>query len=1136
MKTLERGLRRELEATVRQARDIAEIGARDALRALGVGESKVPSHLTEPDRNLRRRLRAHGRQLGDKLSQDDSQELQRIAHEVAYEHWHRILFARFLSENHLLIHPEHGVALSLEDVAELAREKNLDPWELSAAFAERILPGVFRRDDPVLQVALPPESRSKLAALLHRLPTEVFVSDDSLGWVYQFWQAKRKDQVNAAGSKIGADEISPVTQLFTEDYMVEFLLHNTLGAWWAGKVIRDDLATTFTNEDEARAAARVGDVDWKYLRFVHDQGKKTWRPAAGVFPGWPNKVADITVLDPCMGSGHFLVFALPILVAMRQSEERLDVTAALQKVLQENLFGLEIDSRCTQIAEFNLALASWKLGGYRALPELNLACSGLGVNASKEEWGILAGENKNLRLAMGQLHDLFSNAPILGSLINLKESPLLKGKFVESADLYPALREALGREDVEEELATQALGMAKAARIFAGQFTLVATNVPYLKSSKHDSILKDFCERVFPRTKADLATVFIERCVQFCRRGGSVALVTPQTWLFLGAYNKFRSELLTQAQWNCLARLGPSAFETISGEVVNIALLALSHDAPSADHLIAGIDADPGATAELKAQLLCEGVIQELPQINQLRNPDARINFGEVSDTALLQLLADAYIGQRTGDGPRFILSFWEFPNICQDWVFFGTTVERTSYHGGLHQVLLWENGSGQLAEYQALLAESVYASGGWKQGWQAWGKCGIRVSQMGDLPVTLHSGSHFDNNCAVIVPKNAEHLSAIWTFCESPQFRALVRQIDQSLKVTNATLVKIPFDLAHWQKVAAEKYPQGLPKPFSSDPRQWLFNGEPSGADQPLHVAVARLLGYQWPRQTGSSFPDCPVLGSDGLEKLADQDGIVCLPSARGEEPAADRLRNLLATAYGKNWAKGTEQELVRMTGSSADRFDDWLRQDFFEQHCKLFHHRPFIWQIWDGRKDGFNALINYHKLTAPNGEGRRLLESLTHSYLNDWISRQQESKRMGEEGSEGRLAAALELKTEFQKILDGEPPYDIFVRWKPLHNQPIGWDPDINDGVRVNIRPFMVRGLSQGKKGAGILKSRPNIKWEKDRGKEPNRAKEEFPWLWNWDETSMDFPGGNDFDGNRWNDCHYSNAIKRKARESAK
>src|SRR5690606_19370505 len=131
--------------------------------------------------------------------------------------------------------------------------------------------------------------------------------------------------------------------------------------------------------------------------------------------------------------------------------------------------------------------------------------------------------------------------------------------------------------------------------------------------------------------------------------------------------------------------------------------------------------------------------------------------------------------------------------------------------------------------------------------------------------------------------------LLAIKAFTDSPEFFESVRRIDNKVMVTNATLAKVPFNLAHWQKVAAEKYPHGLPKPFSSDPTQWLFSGQPKGSDQPLHVAVARLLGYQWPRQTGSSFPDCPALEADGLEKLADKDGIVCLSATKGEAPAAD-------------------------------------------------------------------------------------------------------------------------------------------------------------------------------------------------------------------------------------------------------
>jgi hypothetical protein len=109
--------------------------------------------------------------------------------------------------------------------------------------------------------------------------------------------------------------------------------------------------------------------------------------------------------------------------------------------------------------------------------------------------------------------------------------------------------------------------------------------------------------------------------------------------------------------------------------------------------------------------------------------------------------------------------------------------------------------------------------------------------------------------------------------------------------------------------------------------------------------------------------------------------------------------------------------------------------------------------------------------------------------------------------------------------------------VRWKPLEDQPVGWSPDIDDGVRVNIRPFMVaRPLNARGKNASILRVPPRIHWRKDKGKEASRSKSEFPWFWGWDESAQDFAGGKDFDGNRWNDLHYSHAAKLAARERAK
>jgi hypothetical protein len=441
-------------------------------------------------------------------------------------------------------------------------------------------------------------------------------------------------------------------------------------------------------------------------------------------------------------------------------------------------------------------------------------------------------------------------------------------------------------------------------------------------------------------------------------------------------------------------------------------------------------------------------------------------------------------------------------------------------------------------------------------------------------LPATIHTGEIFDKNLAVVLPHNPTDIPAIWCFCSSLKYNESVRQIDQSLKVTNATLVKVPFDLPHWTKIAQEKYPNGLPKPYSDDPTQWIFHGHPCGSviwneetkrleaastlrtdDTVLQIAVARLLGYRWPAEVtrasssghnhaDSSAPVQPAQDDsansekpdqDGLvtfdladeqrewvnkcESLlshADDDGIVCIPPVRGEASASERLLDLLAAAYGDAWSNDILTQLLANANHAGKSLETWLRDKFFTQHCKLFKHRPFIWQIWDGLNDGFSALVNYHKLDYKN------LETLTYTYLGDWITRQKQDIANGIDGAQERLAAAEALKKKLELILQGEAPYDIFVRWKPLAQQPIGWNPDLNDGVRLNIRPFMTVDDIK-KKDAGILRDKPNIKWGKDRGKDVESA----PWY----RLGLEYDGK---EGDRINDHHLSLAEKQAAREA--
>ena len=1034
MPSLESTLRSSLEKAIIEAREKAEEGARAALDVLGVNNSRAFASLTEEQRALRNALRAKARQLG---SGSQTAGFTLLVEELAYVQWHRMLFAQFLAENDLLMHPT-GVSVTLEDCEELAGEEgDPDKWATAARYAGDMLPGIFSPDNPSIQVKFAPEGRAALEAVLSAIPGPVFASDDGLGWVYQFWQSKKKKEVSGSGRKIEKLDLAAYSQLFTEDYMVRFLLENSLGAWWAARHPDSPLVKEF-----------------EYLRFREDA-----TPAAGSFTGWPERAAELTVMDPCCGSGHFMVVAFEMLRRMRMEEEGLDEVHAADAVIRDNLFGLEIDPRCVQIAAFALALTAWKIGGYRELPPLNIACSGIAVRGQLDVWTRLAGDDTNMQEALGKLHGLFVNAPDLGSLISPTDVPVPERMFTpDFAKVAPLLQGALSKETENDPVAavfgSTAQGVARATELLGRQYTLVATNVPYLARGKQGDVLRDFIELRHGQAKADLATAFLERCRSFCQPSGSYAIVTPQNWLFLGAYKRLRSSLLTEQSWGQMVLLGPGAFRTISGEVVNVALVVISNAPPGQNQEISGIDASVKSEPSEKAMLLKDSGTVSTKQRLQLSNPDSRIALTSEKATALLAKFAHSYQGIATADYLRFGRCFWELGTLPSEWEFQQSTVKTTVGHGGREHILLWEKGSGSLAASPQARV----------QGLSAIHKQGVAVSQLGALHCTLYCGDYFDNNTAVIVPKKPVDLPAIWAFCSSPEFNKAVRRIDPTMSVTNATLVKVPFDLERWQSVAQKQWPGGLPEPYSDDPTQWLFEGDPAESTAPLQVAVARLLGYQWPQQD-----------SDGLSRFALPDGILPLASVAGQDPGPERLRRVLAVSYGEDWSAETQVKLLREVGFGAKGLDAWLRDGFFEQHCKLFHQRPFIWHIWDSRKDGFSALVNYHKLDTAN------LNKLIYTYLGEWIRTQRAAEESGTPGATARLVAALELQRKLIDIRDGEPPYDIYVRWKPLHEQPLGWNPDLNDGVRLNIRPFVT---------AGVLRSKVTVNWKKDRGRDPGGA----------------------------------------------
>ena len=1112
-KSLDKKLRKQLETAVIKARNIAETAATQVLNRLSVGNNKAAEYLTDDQKNLRNRLRAHGRQLGD-LLKGGEQETKHLVVEIAYEHWHRMLFSRFLEQNNLLMYDEH-TSISLEDCQELSQDADsslgtTDGWELAAKLASKMLPQIFRIDSPVFELKFAPEHQQELEKIIANLHTDTFQAQDSLGWVYQYWQTQKKEEVNKSGNKIGADELSAVTQLFTEPYMVSFLLDNSLGAWWV------------TNYPQYKDVLPL-----EYLRYAPEQSddeeaqennkeyKETDIPAAGTFDGWPKSLSELKMLDPCCGSGHFLVATMLMLVPMRMKAEDLTADEAIEKILAQNIHGLELDQRCVEIAAFAVALEAWRYpgcSGYRELPSMNIAWVGQSIKAKKDDWLSLAGDDARLYKGMEVLYDTFKDAPLLGSLIDPSKTvteDLFHGGFNE---LQPLLNQALEQFEAEgnKEATIAAKGLTLAADLLSQKYELIVTNVPYLSRSKQCEKLQIYTEQNYFNAKNDIANVFLERCLELNTVNGVSQMVIPQNWLFLPSYKLQRKSLLQKVSWNLLARLGSGAFDTISGEVVNVILLSLTNISLDISQELVGIDTSSSKTVPEKADELKNNRLLSVDQKLQLQNPGIKISLEKLQIETTLSDYANVHYGSKPGQTTRVTRRFWEISNTLNKfWMLMESSPSLQNTLSGKTEVC-----------YSLDTIKNFNIKEFGVRGSAAWGEFGIIISKMSKLPYSFYLGEFFDDNTCVITSTLEESIIAIFCAMIENKFQESVRLINQKVSVTKETLENTPFDLEYWTKIAQVNYPNGLPKPYSDDPTQWIFHGHPVKSESPLQVAIARLLGYRWPADIDTEMELSDearelIKQSQTLSSHIDDDGIACLPPIRGEKAANERLEALLMDAYGSEWNTSLRNQLLEDAKCKGKSLDFWLREKFFEQHCKLFQNRPFIWQIWDGLKDGFSALVNYHQLNRQN------LERLIYTYLGDWIRTQEHGVKEEIDGAVIRLQAAETLKTHLETILKGEAPYDIFVRWKPLNEQVIGWNPDINDGVRLNIRPFMTVP-DVGKKDAGILRFRPNIHWKKDRSKDGESA----PWY----KLGLEY---GESEGSRINDHHLSLKDKQQAIE---
>ena len=850
------------------------------------------------------------------------------------------------------------------------------------------------------------------ACACDRLPEEVFAADDSLGWTYQFWRAAEKKAVNERQVKIGADELPAVTQLFTEPYMVKFLLHNTLGAWWAGKMLaaNPDLARGAPDEDALRAACALPGVEWEYLPFL-----RSLRP-----PPPPEAGEGESDRNVAASRWHVSGLAYP-----RGGDHLSAIRAAAA--------GISSSRR----SPFSRRCAGPRRGFRRKRPRAR--CCGTICTGSKSTEGACRSPRSKSRSRRGgspAAGEFAGAAYRLGrDAAALAESRVRRagqwrcgiaawprrlarfvspGAIARQSDRTDRRRSCrsdphrpprtthrgTGRKDVRRragaaEGSLAALGMADAAAILARRYTLQATNVPFLGHGRQHSALSDHLRNSFAVGKGDLASAMLIRMRALTAPGGVVAAVTPQSWLFLRSYRDLREEVLKQLSLSFIVALGARSFETVSGEVVNVALVAISLAPPLVSSNFAGLNlhAEPEPTA--KAMALVNKTLNIILQRELLDNSQSAIRVENHQEQgAPLKTYASVLLAQPQ-EMPRNYskilgmdrkgVGLGIFPDYCE---------QCSTFWGHVYFNTL-ARGDGELYQFAQSVKHLNHIAQNWRRGKPNWSRPGVSASMMTDLQCSIYTGEIYNSNCCAIVPHAEEHLSALRAYCRSEDFKNTIRTTNRSLKIEVGTIRASKFDLEHWCRIALAEYPRGLPEPHSDDPTQWLFHGHPR------HAIAGPKCTSRWrgspaiagrPRAT----PDAPVdrgarphrRGRDAAQ--ADADGLLPLDAALGERPLADRLRSYCAAAWGEDWRPDSEARLVAAACErSNDRpprqptFEAWLRGPAARQHAKLFHDRPFLWWITDGRADGFTAVAHYHRL------GRTNLERLAYSMLNDWITR---------------------------------------------------------------------------------------------------------------------------------------------------
>lgn len=550
-----------------------------------------------------------------------------------------------------------------------------------------------------------------------------------IGWLYQYYNTEPKNAAFAKNGKITKDEIPAVTQLFTPDWIVRYMVQNSLGRLFIEKrknegVFADGRGLdemTWDEAEEKRIATEkqlAEQMEWKYYlpeaaqtKEVREQLDKIQQQSAY------KDVRDIKVIDPCMGSGHILVYAFDVLMQLYEDAGYSQRDAA-KSILENNLYGLDIDDRAYQLAYFAVMMKARQYN--RRILSAETPCHVYAIQESNSinrahlkylGAGLDDFEANTARVQLEELLDTLRDAKEYGSILKVENYnwELLR-RFVSAADAGEQITmDSAGLEGTVAQLLT----LIDIAETMERKYDVVVTNPPYMAVSNGGARLNDYVKKNYPDSKADLFAVFIERCGAMTEQNRYQAMITQHSWMFLSSFEKLRAKLLQMDTVN-MAHLGPRAFEEIGGEVVQTTSFVLRKNYV-ADYKGTYCRLIDPTTQQGKEDMFLAGDNRyTAQQSNFSQIPGSPLAYW-VSDLSfqcfaagLLSSYAETKQGFKTGDNERF-LRLWYECSVDREsfsgdkekkWFPCTKGGEFRRWYGNFEYVVDWENDGYKLKNF----------------------------------------------------------------------------------------------------------------------------------------------------------------------------------------------------------------------------------------------------------------------------------------------------------------------------------------------------------------------------------------------------------------------------------------------------